>query len=244
MKPPFFSIVIPTFNSEKTLKQTLESIIAQKFKDYEILILDGGSPDDTLLVPKQFSKGRIFVFEGPDLGAYDAMNKGIKLAKGQWLYFLGSDDVFYDEFVLEIVFKEIQATPLPVVYGDVKILGDTGWAKDGEIYAGYFSKNRMLFKSICHQAIFYRKNFLIDNNLFFDLRYPVSADWHLNLRCRRLTKFKYVNMVIAVFSAGGISTTKRDSFHEQINIEFADMFPSRLEVEVKESLKKIIRWFK
>ncbi|MFC5190301.1 glycosyltransferase family 2 protein [Algoriphagus aquatilis] len=246
MKSPFFSIVIPTFNSEKTLKQTLESIIAQKFEDYEILILDGGSTDGTLLVPNQFNQSRIFVFDGPDLGTYDAMNKGIRLAKGEWIYFLGSDDILYDEFVLEIVFKEIQATALPVVYGNVKILGDTGWARDGEIYAGYFSKNRMLKKSICHQAIFYKREFLAKNDLFFDLRYPVSADWHLNLRCRRLTKFTYVDQIIAVFASGGISSTKSDSFPEEIKVEFTDLLPSTAElylIKISNRIKVSLRSF-
>lgn len=244
MKPPFFSIIIPTYNSEKTLKQTLESIISQKFKGYEILILDGGSTDGTLLVPNQFSQARIFVFEGPDLGTYDAMNKGIRLAKGEWLYFLGSDDVLYNEIVLEEIFKEIQYTAIPVIYGNVKILGNPGWARDGEIYAGKFSKNRMLKKAICHQAIFYKREFLLSNNLLFDLRYPVSADWQFNLRCRRLTSFKYVDQIVAVFTAGGISTVKKDSFQENIKIEFGDLFPSSFEIFVKESVKKIIRLFK
>lgn len=244
MKPPFFSIVIPTLNSAKTLKETLDSIIAQKFEDYEILILDGGSTDGTLLVPNQFNPSRIFVFNGPDLGTYDAMNKGIRFAKGNWLYFLGSDDLLYDEFVLNRIYKSIQTTGLPIIYGNVKVKGNSGWARDGEIYAGRFSKNRMLVKSICHQAIFYKRDFVVSNNLTFNLHYPVSADWHFNLCCRRLTKFKYIDVVVAVFSAGGISTTRRDSLPDTIEIEFADLLPSKLEIYVKENVKKIIRFFK
>ena len=166
------------------------------------------------------------------------------MCKGEWLFFLGCDDVFHNEFVLEKINKSMRSTVLPVIYGNVQIKGNTGWAKDGEIYAGKFSKNRMLVKSICHQAIFYQKKFVISNNLTFNLQYPVSADWHFNLCCRRLTKFKYVNVVIAIFSAGGISTTRRDSFPDSIKIEFADLLPSKLEIYVKESVKKIIRFFK
>ena len=99
-------------------------------------------------------------------------------------------------------------------------------------------------KSICHQAIFYRVDFLISNNIFFDLKYPVSADWHFNLQCRRLTKFKYVNQIIAIFTAGGISSTKIDSFSDVIKTEFSDMFPTKIEVRIKEILKRLIYMIK
>jgi glycosyltransferase involved in cell wall biosynthesis len=241
---PFFSIVIPTFNAEKTLGLTLNSIKEQRFSNLEILILDGGSSDRTLSIVDQFNDLKIQVFSGPDLGTYDAMNKGINLAQGQWLYFLGSDDIFYNEFVLERVFNIINSTTLPVVYGSVLIDGNTGWAKDGEIYAGYFSRYRLLNKSICHQAIFYKREFLIQNNLFFNLKYFVSADWDLNLRCRRLSKFKYVNMIIAVFKAGGISFKNLDSFARQIKGEFSDLYPSELVILFDRIGRKVISFFK
>lgn len=237
----FFTIVIPTYNSCEILENAVFSVLKQDFPFFELLILDGGSSDPTPFVISKFNDPRIVFFSEKDLGVYDAMNKGIKQAQGEWIYFLGSDDRFYDEFVLSRIFKIVKTTTLPVIYGNVLIDGNTGWAEDGEIYAGRFSKNRMLIKSICHQAIFYRRDFLTLNELFFDLRYPVSADWHLNLRSRRLTRFKYVDLIVAEFTAGGISTTKRDSFSDQIKTEFADMFPSKLEIFLKEIVKIILR---
>lgn len=240
----FFNIIIPVFNPSENFYSCIHSIINQSFSDWEILIIDGSN---SMIVSELISKEsdpRIQAIFEPDNGVYDAMNKGIRISKGQWIYFLGSDDVLYDEFVLENIYNSIKPTSLPIVYGNVKILGDTGWARDGEIYAGYFSKNRMLRKAICHQAIFYNREFLLSNNLLFDLRYPVSADWQFNLRCRRLTSFKYVDQIVALFSAGGISTLKKDSFQENIRIEFGDLFPTSLEIFLKESVKKLIRLIK
>lgn len=238
------SIIIPVLNPTEKFFHCLESIKAQVFQNWEVIIIDSGNfifSEDYF--PKDIIQRFRFVQE-IDSGVYDAMNKGIKLSLGDWLYFMGSDDYFYDELVLFNIWNYINNQYKPVVYGNVLIRGNTGWAKDGDIYAGKFSKNRMLVKSICHQSIFYRRDFLIQNNLFFDLRYPVSADWHFNLRCRRLTKFKYVDLVIAVFSAGGISSKKKDSFPEQIRSEFQDLYPSRVEVIFKEVIKSILRIFK
>lgn len=240
----FFNIIIPVFEPSINIYSCIYSIINQSFSDWEILIIDGSN---SMIVNEFISKEGGHKIQGifeSDNGVYDAMNKGIKISKGQWIYFLGSDDVLHDEFVLENIYKSIKLTKLPIIYGNVKILGDTGWARDGEIYAGHFSKNRMLRKAICHQAIFYNREFLISNNLLFDLKYPVSADWQFNLRCRRLTSFKYVDQIVALFSAGGISTVKKDSFQENIKIEFGDIFPTKLEIILKEIAKKFIRLIK
>lgn len=239
-----FSIIVPTFNSEKTIGRCLNSILHQKFLDFQILILDNDSSDGTRNVVNSFSDSRINFITESDFGVYDAMNKGLRMAKGQWLYFMGSDDFFYDHFVLENIYKYILNTSLPVIYGNVKIIGETGWARDGEVYAGFFSKNRMLRKAICHQAIFYKKEFLFQHNLSFNLKYFVSADWDFNLRCRRISNFKYVDLIIAVFEAGGISSIKKDSFLQEIHYEFSDMLPSRFEIVLKRLGKMVISFFR
>lgn len=239
-----FSIIVPTFNSEKTIGRCLYSILNQKFLDFQILILDNDSSDGTRNIVNSFSDSRINFLSESDFGVYDAMNKGLRMAKGQWLYFMGSDDFFYDLFVLENVYKEIKNTSLPVVYGNVKIIGESGWARDGEVYAGFFSKNRMLRKAICHQAIFYNREFLFQHNLLFNIKYFVSADWDFNLRCRRISKFKYMDLIIAFFESGGISSRKKDSFLQEIHYEFLDMYPSSFEIFLKRLGKKLISFFR
>ena len=203
---PFFSIIIPTYNSEKTLAKTLDTILNQTFSDFEVLIVDGDSKDKTLSIASEFNNPKIKVFSEPDKGLYDAMNKGIALSKGEWLYFIGSDDYLYSDNVLLQIANKIKRTTRDVVYGNVLIKGDTGWAKDGQIYNGKFSFQKLLKSNICHQSMFYRKSFVERNDLFYELKYPVCADWDFNIRCRQLTDFAFTDTLVAVFNAGGIST--------------------------------------
>lgn len=239
-----FSIIIPVKGINSNLFSCLSCLLNQSFRNFQIVIINSLDKIGYSCFPLEFRGLNIIFVNEFDFGIYDAMNKGLVFSSGKWIYFLGSDDVLYDDWVLEKLSRICSNSFFPVVYGNVLLNGNSGWAKNGEIYAGKFSKNRMLLKSICHQAIFYRRDFLISNNLFFDLRYPVSADWHLNLRCRRLTRFKYVDIIVAVFAAGGISTSKRDSFPDQIKTEFADMYPSATEIFIKETVKKILRLFR
>lgn len=205
---PFFSIIIPCFNSSKTIGKAIKSVIDQSFKDFEILIIDAVSTDDTVAIVHQFNEPRIKVYSEPDNGIYDAMNKGIALAKGEWLYFLGSDDYVFDNKVFDEVKVFILLNPACVVYGNVQINGSAGWARNGEVYAGEFDYDKLLKKNICHQSIFYNREFVLIHNFNFNLRYPVSADWDFNLRCWNKSKFAYLPQVIAVFQAGGLSTKK------------------------------------
>ena len=92
MTSPLFSIIIPTFNAAKTLSASLESVINQSCQQFELLIVDGISTDDTLSVVKKYAalSANIKWVSEKDNGIYDAMNKSIKMAKGEWLFFLGS----------------------------------------------------------------------------------------------------------------------------------------------------------
>ena len=152
MKSPFFSIIIATFNAEQTLEKTLSSIVNQQFKDLELIIIDGRSTDQTLSIIKQFSAGdsRIKVLSEPDKGVYDALNKGINLANGKWLYFLGADDFFYSDDVLEKLQAVTANTTASIIYGNA-------WYEQyGKFYDGKFTISKLLTRNICHQAVFYR----------------------------------------------------------------------------------------
>ena len=97
------SIIIPSFNSISLLPHALESILTQSFNDFEVVIMDNCSTDGTIKLIENYSAvdKRIQFYSEKDYGIYDAMNKGIKNAKGEWLFFMGSDDSFYDQDVLK-----------------------------------------------------------------------------------------------------------------------------------------------
>jgi len=210
---PFFSIIIPAYNSGKVLRKCLESIVNQSFSDFEILIMDGISTDDTLKIIESFKDFRIKIYSEEDKGIYDAINKGVDVSSGEWLYFIGSDDELYNNNVLGEIYSIAKATNEKIIYGNVKVKGDTGWAKDGDIYDGEFNLQKLLKKNISHQAVFYHQS-VYKKIGRYNIKYTICADWDFNLRCFAKYKFKYVSIIVAIFQGGNTSTKGDDIFRK------------------------------
>jgi glycosyltransferase involved in cell wall biosynthesis len=219
---PKLSIIIPTFNASASIERCLRSIINQTFTDYEVVIQDGGSLDKTIELVRAFQRVNggieIQLHQERDKGVYDAMNKAIHRANGEWLYFLGSDDELYEPHVLSRVMGSRDAALGDVLYGNVKVIGNARWAIDGAVYDGHFDLKKLLTRNICHQAMFYKAEFVrtIGN---YNIRYVVCADWDFNMRCWSKTAFKYIDVIVAKFYAGGIST--QDRLDEQFAADVA-----------------------
>jgi glycosyltransferase involved in cell wall biosynthesis len=205
----FFSIIIPTFDSSATIKSCLESILNQSFLYFEVCIIDGFSSDNTIEIVKEYSSQypNIHFVSEKDNGIYDAMNKGIQLAKGEWIYFLGSDDLIHHKDVLQAVYS-LDKSEYQVVYGNAKIIGKTAWAKEGQLYDGEFDLQKLLKKNICQQAMFYHKRSFANKTSLFNIDYEICADWDFNLRCWARKEFLFLNMTIVDFYGGGASTRK------------------------------------
>jgi len=214
------SIIIPTLNSEKTIFYALKSIEEQTFKDIEVIIIDKCSVDSTLGIIQSFSSvfRNLIIVSEADTGIYDAMNKGIKLALGDWIYFLGSDDKLFDDKVLETIFTDSNLiSNASIIYGNVLISGDAGWAKDGQIYDGEFTLNKLIEKNICHQSILFKRK-IFTNSFFYNVDLTVCADWELNIRFWSLYRFHYTNNIIAVFMGGRTSTVQINNFSEEAKL--------------------------
>ena len=213
---PFFSIIIPTFNSEKTINYCIESVLSQTFSNFEILIIDGASKDQTVNLTKSFGDSRIKIISEPDQGIYDAMNKGIINSSGQWLYFLGSDDTLYDTIVLTDIYTAVQNWGLDVIYGDVFMM------KSGVINDGEFDFKKIQTNPICHQAIFYKREIF---NVFgnYNLKYKVYADADFNLKWffSKKHKYRYLTRLIANYAETGFSSVQTD-------VIFYDELPEKL----------------
>lgn len=210
------SIIIPTYNSSNTIKSALISILQQKFNDFEILIIDACSIDSTLDIVKSFNDERIIIISERDEGVYDAMNKGMRLAKGKWLYFLGSDDELNSNNVLEKVFNVINYNKeICVLYGNVQFNnGLPFWANNNKTYDGEFTFEKLMDQNICHQSIFYKREFIFCNKLSYSLKYPICADWDFNLRAWLKSSFIYIDLIIANFNDGGLSSIQTDNFYK------------------------------
>ena len=116
------TIITTTFNSGKTIRDTVESVFRQTYKDIEYLIIDGASKDATLDIIKEYEPkfgGRMRYISEPDRGIYDAMNKGLRMATGDVVGFLNSDDFYTSPAVLERVVQDFSKNEIDAVYGDV-----------------------------------------------------------------------------------------------------------------------------
>lgn len=207
MSSPLFSIIIPTYNAGKTLQHALESIMQQTFTNWEVIVVDGLSKDDTVSIAhnKRAQDGRIQVVSEKDRGIYDAMNKGISMAKANWLYFMGGDDSLYNKNVLQKVSETLQAAPCDLLYGEVystRLKGN---------YGGMYDKEKILFSNPCHQAIFYNKH-IYERIGNYNIAYTSFADWDFNIRCffDDTIKKQYTPVTVACFAEGGASTTRPD----------------------------------
>lgn len=202
---PKISIIIPTYNSEEFIQTAIESIVIQTYEEYEILIIDGNSSDKTVDSIKKMSQKhqQIRYISEKDKGIYDAMNKGIELAKGEWLYFLGSDDALNDKKVLQKVADTLNG--FDVVYGNV-IRSSTQ-----KEYAGEFTYEKLNQKNICHQALFVHKS-VFKTVGKFNLKYKVLADWIHNFAWFSTPKIKhkFIDLVIAKYNDEGFSSNTSD----------------------------------
>jgi glycosyltransferase involved in cell wall biosynthesis len=205
----FFSIILPTYNAGSTIEAALDSILSQTFRDFELIIIDGLSSDNTLVIASLYTTKdpRIKISSEADEGIYDAMNKGIQRANGEWIYFIGADDGLHNMDCLQKVYEFITAKNSgKVFYGNALISGDTNWAYDGQIYDGAFDLEKLIEKNICHQAIFYNLDFIKTEVGIFNKKYPICADWDFNLRCWSKSAFIFMDLIVAQFNAGGEST--------------------------------------
>ncbi len=203
MRQKLFSIITPTYNCGPKIEKTIDSVLTQDEDLFELLIVDGASTDETLSIIGKYGD-RIKLVSEKDKGVYDAMNKGIDLASGKYLYFLGAGDRMRAN-VLRKIEKLMPDKPLAFVYGNVY------WMDQAIIYSGEFDRSRLKTQNICHQAIFYERA-IFDVMGKFELKFKVLADYVFNIKCfgdDRIDK-RYIDYVIASFEGGGLSAKQKD----------------------------------
>lgn len=235
---PLLSIITPTLNSASTIEDCLKSVANQTYKNIEHLIIDGVSTDATLHIIKksQSEYSHIRVISEKDNGIYDAINKGIRIAKGQWLYFLGSDDKLYDTSVFESIFYNSEYIKFDVLYGNV-----ISPIFNGK-YDGRFDIEKLFCKNICHQAIFFRRK-VFDLIGDYNIDYKIFADWDHNFKWflnPAITKI-YLDKIIAVFAARGSSSICKDElFEAEKEINFLKVSNGKIRRNLKEKALKIV----
>lgn len=199
-----FSIIIVTMNSGTRLNDTVHSVLQQNYKEFEIVIKDANSTDGSCMnLPDD---DRIVLITKSDTGIYDAMNQAIKYAKGEYLLFLNSGDLLYNESVLKNVCDKLMIQEEPVIaYGNVYHIGKN------KVINYPSTVNSMFFYSstFCHQATFFPTN--IDKTLLtYDTSYRIAADRKVMLALiKNNIKCLYLDMIVCSYEGGGISESEQ-----------------------------------
>lgn len=207
------SIIIATFNSEKVLRSALDSIASQSFKDWECIIVDGASRDDTIKIVEEYEKkdSRFRHISEPDKGIYDAFNKGWKMAKGEWVYYLGSDDTLC-EGALETFSQVDNLIDYDVVYGDVLAVSANGNVR--EVHSNDYHMIWYRFFG-SHQSVFMKRS-AIEKLGGFNLKYKVKADFALVQKAFVSgCKFKQYTGFVARFALTGASNAELPWFDNE-----------------------------
>lgn len=202
------SIITPSYNSSKTISRTIDSIIFQEYKDIEYIVVDGGSIDGTQDIVLEYKdKLNIKLISEKDNGIYDAMNKGIKLATGDIVGILNSDDFYENSSVLSNVIEAFRSEKVDAVYGDISYFSNnkskiTRYWKAGK----YFEKKLNNGWCIPHPSLFLRKS-VYGKCGSFNLDLKIAADYEFMLRILKIHKLNtvYIPKVFVRMYDGGIS---------------------------------------
>jgi putative colanic acid biosynthesis glycosyltransferase len=202
MEGPVFSIIVPVFNSAGTIGRTLQSIFDQKYSDFELVVIDGGSTDGSLEIVNSFKNRIVHIISEPDNGVYDAVNKGLNLAKGNWIYILGADDAFASHDILLKVNQEFSGTQ-KVIFGDVENLNVTH-KKVPQLHQSSFNQSLIWRNRLHQQSAFYHKSLF--DHFRFNAHYKVLADYDFHLLLlQKKTEVKRIDLTIALCEASGLS---------------------------------------
>ena len=191
MGRPLFSIITITFNAAGTLPATLKSVERQTFTDYEYLIVDGASTDGTVAIA-QHSAAVSSVTSEPDKGLYDAMNKGLRKARGCYLVFLNAGDAFHEPDTLQKIADSIEKNDPDIVYGETALVGSERRFRMGML--------------VCDQAFIVRREIAPE----YDLPYSFSADFDWCIRCMQMARtITHTHEVLIDYLNEGVTTANR-----------------------------------
>ncbi|MCM1076760.1 MAG: glycosyltransferase [Bacteroides sp.] len=227
---PLFSIITVTYNAASTLPATLHSVGEQTCKLYEYLIIDGASTDDTVKIAGESGIENMTIVSEPDRGLYDAMNKGLGIARGDYVIFLNAGDSFHNSGVLQLIADTVMDNDYPgIVYGQTQIvdssrrrIGDRHLTAPSILTLDSF-KDGMV---VCHQAFIVLRK-LVDN---YDTRYKFSADFEWCIRClQRSHRNCYIDRILIDYLSEGLTTANhRSSLWERFKIMsmYFGLFPT------------------
>jgi len=241
------SVIVAVFNGEATLQQCIDSVARQTYPNKELIVIDGGSKDGTVDLLKANREKIAYWISEPDSGIYNALNKGLAQARGEWICFLGADDYFWDEQVLERLAGQLEHLPpdIRVAYGQIMPIG-----VDGQMLQAVgqpWEQAKEPFKqSMCipHVGMMHRRS-LFEQHGKFDETFRIAGDYEFLLRELKTGDAAFIPDIITVgHRHGGLSTDKDNYLRTLLETQRAQrmhgqFFPGKLLLTeiVKESLR-------
>ncbi len=198
------SVITVNYNDKVGLKKTMESVINQTFNDFEFIVVDGGSTDGGKEIIEEYKERIDYLFSESDKGIYNAMNKGIKVAKGEFVIFMNSGDTFANSEVLQKVESDL-VPEFDIYYGDYNRVKSNSIRK--KTYPENLSFSFFYTGSLSHQSAFIRRT-LFDDIFLYNEEYKIASDWEFFVYaiCYKNVPYKYLNMTISDFDFTGISS--------------------------------------
>lgn len=227
---PLFSIITVSYNAASTIPATLASVREQTCRLYEYILIDGASADDTVKLASESGIEPMTIISEKDKGIYDAMNKGLGIATGDYVIFLNAGDSFHNAHTLQLIADAIMDNDYPgIVYGQTQIvdssrkrIGDRHLTAPADLTLDSF-KNGMV---VCHQAFIVLRK-LVDN---YNTRYRFSADYEWCIRClQRSQRNCYIDRILIDYLSEGVTTANhRASLLERFRImsHYFGFFPT------------------
>jgi len=221
------SIITATYNSANTLRNTIESILDQDYKDIEYVVVDGASSDNTVEIIKEYEPrfhGRMRWISEPDEGLYHAMNKGIEMASGEYIGILNSDDFYTSSDVLSTIVDNAKHYKVDALYGDIHYVNGKNLNKTIRYYSSSsFRRWQMRFGFMPAHPSFYCKRSCYKSFGLFDTSFKIAADFECLLRFIFVNRIsiKYIKKDFVTMREGGASTSgfssHRTIFKDHLN---------------------------
>lgn len=213
------SIITINFNNRDGLRKTIESVVNQTWQEFEYIIIDGGSTDGSVEVIKEFADRIDYWVSEPDKGIYNAMNKGIDKATGEYCLFMNSGDWLYSNDILQTINNEL--CNIDIISGDMQYT--TGYTK---LSPSTISFRFLYTNSLPHQSSFIRTELLKNNP--YDEKYKVISDWIFFIKTLIIQEgsYKHVNVIISLFDTSGISETNLSLNIKERKKYLCSKFPS------------------
>ena len=241
---PKLTIVTVTYNCESELEATIQSVLSQDYPNIEYIIVDGASKDGTMTIVNHYRDRISKIVSEPDKGLYDAMNKALKLATGQWVNFLNAGDTYTDyHTVSSMVEGVLDQKNKKVLYGNTEYLhrdGHRTMHKTSPIERLKWTINR--YQPYTHQAVFY--NIERKDDCYYDIRYKIAADY--DVACRYWNRYGieaycYVPVTACTYKAfDGVSSNPKNNLRGKKEILKVKI---RNHMKLTEILKDVIRYF-